>query len=69
MMLDMHIGKCQLSKLYAYNRLMFTGGRRVEIAEMMDDKHIILIGNPKSIIENVKTITVKDDGTDKWFAW
>ena len=65
MMLDMHIGKCQLSKLYAYNGLMFTGGRRVEILEMMDEKHIILIDNPKSIIEKVKTITVKDDGTDK----
>ena len=64
MMLDMHIGKCQLSKLYAYNGLMFTGGCRVEIAEMMDDQHIILIDNPKSIIENVTTITVKDDGTD-----
>ena len=64
MMLDMHIGKCQLSKLYAYNGLMFTGGRRVEIPEMMDEKHIILIENPKSIVKDVKTITVKDDGTN-----
>ena len=63
MMLNMYIGKCQLSKLYAYNGLMFTGGRRVEIPEMMDEKHIILIDNPKDIIKNVKTITVKDDGT------
>ncbi len=64
MMLDMHISKCQLSKLYAYNGLMFTGGRRVDIPEQMNDTRIILIDNPKSIIENVKTITVKDDGTN-----
>ena len=28
MMLGMTIGKCQLSKLYAYNGLMFTNGFR-----------------------------------------
>ena len=30
MMLGMNIGKCQLSKLYAYNALLFTSGRRIE---------------------------------------
>lgn len=65
MMLGMHIGQCQLSKLYAYNGLLFTGGRRINMPELLDSEHVILIDNPKSIIPNVHTITVKDDGSNK----
>ncbi len=64
MMLDMEIGLCQLSKLFAYNGLMFSSGQCVNTGDYLWDHKIILIENPKSLIKNVKTITVKDDGTD-----
>ena len=64
MMLGMKIGDCQLSKLYAYNGLMFTGGRRVEIQSLLQEKRIVVIDKPKSIVKDVDIITVEDDGTD-----
>ena len=64
MMLGMKIGDCQLSKLYAYNGLMFTGGRRVEILNFLQEKRIVVIDNPNSIVKGADIITVKDDGTD-----
>ena len=64
MMLGMKIGNCQLSKLYAYNGLMFTGGRRVEIQNLLQEKRIVVIDNPKSIVKDADIITVEDDGTD-----
>ena len=64
MMLGMTIGQCQLSKLYAYNGLLFTGGYRIDSRGLLYDKRIIVIDNPKSVIPNVKTITVEDDGSD-----
>ena len=64
MMLGMKIGNCQLSKLYAYNGLMFTGGRREEIQNLLQEKRIIVIDNPKSIVKDADIITVEDDGTD-----
>ena len=64
MMLGMKIGDCQLSKLYAYNGLMFTGGRRKEIQNLLQDKRIVVIDNPKSIVKDADIITVEDDGTD-----
>lgn len=64
MMLGMQIGDCQLSKLYAYNGLMFTGGRRYEIADLLHEKRIVVIDNPKSIVKDAEIITVEDDGTD-----
>lgn len=64
MMLGMTIGQCQLSKLYAYNGLLFTGGRRIDSSGLLNDKRIIVIDNPKSIVPNVQTITVEDNGSD-----
>ena len=64
MMLGMSIGKCQLSKLYAYNALLFTSGRRIENDALLSDERIIVIDNPESIVPNVDIITVTDDGTD-----
>ena len=64
MMLGMTIGKCQLSKLYAYNGLLFTGGQRIDSGALLDPRRIIVIDNPKSIVPNVQTITVEDDGSD-----
>ena len=64
MMLGMTIGECQLSKLYAYNGLLFTGGRRIDSSGLLNSKRIIVIDNPKRIVPNVQTITVEDDGSD-----
>ena len=64
MMLGMKIGNCQLSKLYAYSGLMFTGGRREEIQNLLQEKRIVVIDNPKSIVKDADIITVEDDGTD-----
>jgi hypothetical protein len=64
MMLGMNIGKCQLSKLYAYNALLFTSGRRIENNALLSDERIIVIDNPESIVPDVDIITVTDDGTD-----
>ncbi len=64
MTLGMKIGKCQLAKLYAYNGLMFTSGRAIEHGFSMDADHIIVVDNPRSIVPNVATVTVEDDGSD-----
>ena len=64
MMLGMNIGKCQLSKLYAYNALLFTSGMRYYDESILSDKRIIVIENPKTTIENVNTVTVEDDGSN-----
>ena len=64
MMLGMNIGDCQLSKLYAYNALLFTSGTRYSNTNILSDKKIIVIKNPQSIVKNVNVITVEDDGTD-----
>lgn len=62
--LGMAIGMCQLSKLYAYNGLMFTDGRRIEFSSLLNDKRMIVIDNPKSVVPDVSVITVEDDGTE-----
>ena len=59
MVLGMTIGKCQLSKLYAYNALLFTSGTRYYDESILSDKRIIVIKNPKTTIENVNTVTVR----------
>ena len=65
MMLGMNIGKCQLSKLYAYNALLFTSGKRYKESDaILNYKKIIVIKNPESVIENIKTVTVNGDGSN-----
>lgn len=61
MMLGLHIGLCQLSKLYAYNALLFTSGARYNDYTIFSDKRIIVIKKPKSIIKNVPIVTVCSD--------
>jgi len=61
-MLGMTIGKCQLSKLYAYNGLMFTDGIRFDSIKL-SEKEIIIVDNPVSIVKDVDIVTVTDDGT------
>lgn len=62
-MLGMKIGNCQLSKLYAYNALMLTSGERRDIPDLLSEKRIIVIDNPKSIVKDAHIITVEDNGT------
>ena len=65
MTLGMTIGNCQLSKLYAYNGLMFTSGQVIgKDYYSLDADHIIVVDNPRSIIKDVPVITVEDDGSD-----
>lgn len=68
MTLGMELHQCQLSKLYAYNGLLFSDGRRIEAGKYngfrMDADHIIVVANPRSLVKNVSIVTVKDDGTD-----
>ena len=64
MTLGMKIGQCQLSKLYAYNGLMFTSGRMIDQYDFsMDADHIIVVDNHRSIVKDVSVITVEDDGS------
>lgn len=65
MTLGMKIGQCQLSKLYAYNGLMFTSGQEIDrYSFRMDADHIIVVDNPRSIVKDVSVITVEDDGSE-----
>ena len=64
MMLGMNIGNCQLSKLYAYNALLFTSGARYIGTDILSDKKIIVINNPKSTVKDVNVITVEDAPRD-----
>lgn len=58
--LNLDTDKCELSKLYAYNGLLFSSGIRVE----PDDKHffdkIVIVPNPEEITHNVPYVTVED---------
>ena len=60
MTLDMQIGDCQLSKLYAYNGLMFSSGTRIEAPNLWKNHSIVVIDNPKEIVRGVNVITVED---------
>ena len=63
-MLDMQIGMCQLSKLYAYNGLMLTDGFRVGDMDIWNSDRIIVVDNPVTTVRSADIITVEDDGTD-----
>ena len=63
-MLDMQIGMCQLSKLYAYNGLMLTDGFRTNDMDIWNSDRIIVVDNPVTTVRNADIITVEDDGTD-----
>ena len=63
-MLDMKIGACQLSKLYAYNGLMLSGGVRVDGIGVDAPHRVIVVDNPEVKEHNVNVITVTDDGSE-----
>lgn len=64
LLLDMTIGDCQLSKLYAYMGLMLSSGVRIEHIELDKPHRVVVIDNPLRTIRNVNVITVTDDGVE-----
>lgn len=59
-MMDMELGDCQLSKLYAYNGLMLSSGQRVDNIEIDKPHRVIVIDNHEYIERDVPIITVQD---------
>ncbi len=59
-MLDMRVGNCQLSKLYAYNGLMLTSGRRIEGIDLAREHRVIVVDN-ESYPGYSKIITVQGE--------
>lgn len=62
--LGMDISMCQLSKLYAYNGLMLSGGTRIDNIDIDRPHRVIVVDNPHFTTYNTKVITVEDDGSD-----
>lgn len=63
-MLDLELGQCQLSKLYAYNGLMLSSGARVEGIEI-DRPHRVIVVDNHALQRSARVITVEDvGGTD-----
>ena len=63
-MLDLELGQCQLSKLYAYNGLMLSSGARVEGMEI-DRTHRVIVVDNHALQRSARVITVEDvGGTD-----
>lgn len=62
--MDLSIGMCQLSKLYAYNGLMMSTGTRIDGIGIDKAHRVIVIDNPTYEVPNVPVITAEDaDGT------
>lgn len=63
-MLNLELGQCQLSKLYAYNGLMLSTGTRVEGMEI-DRPHRVIVVDNHTLQRSARVITVEDvGGTD-----
>ncbi len=60
MMLDMKIGECQLSKLYAYNGLLFSSGTRIEHPYLWRNHSIVIVDNPHNYMARANVITMED---------
>lgn len=60
MTVGMTLGVCQLSKLYAYNGLLFSSGTRIETDMLWDKDAIVVINNPTAVYPDVDVITVED---------
>ena len=61
--MDMTIGDCQLSKLYAYNGLMLSSGTRLDGIGIDKPHRVIVVDNPVVMTRGVPVVTVEDDGT------
>ena len=60
MTVGMTLGVCQLSKLYAYNGLLFSSGTRIETDMLWEKDAIVVIDNPTAVYPDVDIITVED---------
>ena len=60
MTVGMTLGVCQLSKLYAYNGLLFSSGTRIETDMLWDKDAIVVIDNPTAVYPDIDAITVED---------
>lgn len=58
-MMDMELGLCQLSKLYAYNGLMLSGGTRIDGIDI-DKPHRVIVVDNNTIDASARVITVED---------
>ena len=58
--LDLDIRECELSKLYAYNGLMFSSGVRVELNDDSFWNRIVVIPNPQAVTSDVPYVSVRD---------
>lgn len=57
-MMDLHIDRCQLSKLYAYNGLMLSDGVRIDGIEIDRPHRVIVVDNPVFTESRLPVITV-----------
>lgn len=62
-MMDMTIGSCQLSKIYAYNGLMLSSGIRIDGIGIDRPHRVVVVDNPVRTPPPTEVITVEDDGT------
>ena len=62
-MMDMTVGDCQLSKLYAYNGLMLSSGIRIDGIGIDQPHRVVVVDNPVRTPTPIEVITVEDDGT------
>ena len=60
-MLDLQVGICQLSKLYAYNGLMLSGGTRIDTVDLTLPHRVIVVPN-NTFTTSARVITVEDRG-------
>lgn len=71
--MDMTVGNCQLSKLYAYNGLILSSGVRLDGIGIDKPHRVIVVDNPVVTARDVPVITVEDDGTQnstrKYIGW
>ena len=58
-MMDLEIDRCQLSKLYAYNGLMLSGGVRIDGIEIDRPHRVIVVDNPVFTESRLPVITVE----------
>lgn len=58
--LDLKLKECQLSKLYAYNGLLYSSGNRADLPELWENNSICVIDNPEYESPELDIITVKD---------
>ena len=63
-MMDMDVGNCQLSKLYAYNGLMLSGGVRIDGINLAKPHRVIIVKN-ETYRAQTKVITVEGADTNE----